>query len=302
MVTIGKKFGRLANRLWVFSYFAANAIEHDYPLTYRYFDSYIKYFDSTSKNDFLGHRIKARLSLNPIADHLLYWINFLKHEYYNRYREKGRRHVILRTKKTGNGHNLNDPEFVRLATTTHVITRDGGFWFNDNDNLKKHAGTIRKIFEPKEKYRKNIDALLEKCHRKGDCIVGVHLRKRDFATAFGGSYYYHDAFYLEQILHAETILKKAGKIPVFVLCSDEPLKSETFREVNFLPGNGHLVEDLYTFARCDYLIGPPSTYTAWASFYGRAPIHYLVGHDSPNFSLKDFRIIENISQIYHLIE
>lgn len=68
MVTLGKKFGRTANRFWIISYFAANDIEYGYKLVYKNFDEYVKYFDPTSYNNFNGYKIKARLSLNPIID------------------------------------------------------------------------------------------------------------------------------------------------------------------------------------------------------------------------------------------
>jgi len=41
-------------------------------------------------------------------------------------------------------------------------------------------------------------------------------------------------------------------------------------------GTGHFIEDLYTLASCDYIIGPPSTFTMWASFYGRVPLYKII--------------------------
>lgn len=40
-------------------------------------------------------------------------------------------------------------------------------------------------------------------------------------------------------------------------------------------GSGDTVEDLYALAECDYLIGPPSTFTVWASFYGNVPLCHV---------------------------
>jgi hypothetical protein len=39
------------------------------------------------------------------------------------------------------------------------------------------------------------------------------------------------------------------------------------------------VGDLYALARCDYIMGPPSTYTQWASFYGNQPLYHLRSGD-----------------------
>lgn len=40
-------------------------------------------------------------------------------------------------------------------------------------------------------------------------------------------------------------------------------------------GLGHFIEDMYTLAECDYIFGPPSTYTMWASFYGKRPLQKI---------------------------
>jgi hypothetical protein len=38
--------------------------------------------------------------------------------------------------------------------------------------------------------------------------------------------------------------------------------------------------DLYSLARCDYVFGPPSTYSQWASFYGNKPLLHVFDRDS----------------------
>jgi hypothetical protein len=35
------------------------------------------------------------------------------------------------------------------------------------------------------------------------------------------------------------------------------------------------VGDLYALAQCDYITGPPTTDTQWASFYGNHPMLFL---------------------------
>jgi len=54
-------------------------------------------------------------------------------------------------------------------------------------------------------------------------------------------------------------------------------------------GTGDLIEDMYAFARCDYLIGPPSTFTLWASFYGCVPLNLIRSSDQRQ-ALADFRV------------
>jgi len=39
------------------------------------------------------------------------------------------------------------------------------------------------------------------------------------------------------------------------------------------------VEDMYALAECDYIIGPVSSFTQWASFYGNKPLFHLTDLD-----------------------
>ena len=74
---------------------------------------------------------------------------------------------------------------------------------------------------------------------------------------------------LEQHFNAE------GKSVSFLLCSNEPVQAENFKEFLIHDGPGDMISDLYSLAACDYVIGPPSTYSMWASFYGGKPLLHI---------------------------
>ena len=40
-------------------------------------------------------------------------------------------------------------------------------------------------------------------------------------------------------------------------------------------GPGVAVLEMYALARCDLIVGPPSSFSGWASFMGNRPIFYL---------------------------
>jgi hypothetical protein len=67
-----------------------------------------------------------------------------------------------------------------------------------------------------------------------------------------------------------------GKQVVFWVCSDEGVAADAFPGLRVEPGVGTILEDLCSLARCDLLIGPPSTFSAWASYYGRVPLYSMV--------------------------
>jgi len=63
----------------------------------------------------------------------------------------------------------------------------------------------------------------------------------------------------------------------FVICTNEKNISLSSAG-NFTVYNEerHFIEDMYLLSRCDHIIGPPSTFSIWASFYGCTPL-YMIG-------------------------
>ena len=62
-----------------------------------------------------------------------------------------------------------------------------------------------------------------------------------------------------------------------------------FNQFEVYTETGHLIEDLYCLAKCDYLMGPNSTYTSWASIYGNVPLCHLQEREQV-LQLSDFNI------------
>lgn len=46
--------------------------------------------------------------------------------------------------------------------------------------------------------------------------------------------------------------------------------------------------DHFLMSKCDYLIGPPSTFTMWASYIGKVK-YYHIENDSGEIRLSDFK-------------
>jgi hypothetical protein len=61
----------------------------------------------------------------------------------------------------------------------------------------------------------------------------------------------------------------------FHLVSDEAIDPAAFNGLNTEIHHGAPVEDMYVLASCNYIIGPNSTFSHWASFWGAVPLHVL---------------------------
>ena len=69
----------------------------------------------------------------------------------------------------------------------------------------------------------------------------------------------------------------SGKKTKFLICSDEEQDTQIFTsaKIEFCFRSGHMIENLYSLAECDYIVSPPSTYGMWASFYGKTPLYTI---------------------------
>ena len=105
-------------------------------------------------------------------------------------------------------------------------------------------------------------------------VCGVHVRRGDYRKWRGGCYFYDDARYASFM--RSFLLAEPGTT-AFVVCSNEPVDLDGLRKlaeadvsVVSLP-DATMYEDLALLSLCDYVMGPPSTYSWWAAFHGGKP-------------------------------
>ena len=176
--------------------------------------------------------------------------------------------------------------------------------------LPNQSFIIADVFIEKSKYRyKNLERLLasytplESIVLKVDdfmcairdeyeIIIGVHIRYGDYRTYNNGKYFYTLEEYSDFFKNIKKIFK--GKKIAFYIVSNEVIDVTFFKDYNcfYLP-NSLMVEDLYSLSKTDYIIGPPSTFSGWASLRGNTPLFFL--EDSKcNFEFSDFIDIKDV--------
>ena len=99
--------------------------------------------------------------------------------------------------------------------------------------------------------------------------IAVHIRRGDYAIWLKGKYFYPDAVYISAI---EQILSLIGaKAQIAIFTDDRSLNRGAFRaafdRVIFPGSTSHA--DHYLMSHCDYIVGPPSTFSMWASYIGQ---------------------------------
>ena len=182
---------------------------------------------------------------------------------------------------------LSTPGFQSVLRAKSVVFLFGRF-FRDYANFEKHQDIIRTFFTPVPEIQAMVNATLRGAKTGAGLVVGIHIRRGDYAQFVDGKYFYSQVEYRAQMERLQS-LDVSRKIR-FIICSNESIQKEVFEGLDVCQGPGHLAGDMYTLAACDLIMGPPSTYTLWASFYGKTPL-YQIRDLNKSFDSKDFVIL-----------
>lgn len=292
MVIIGKRAGQLGNRLIVFAHIIANAIENNYEVQNPSFYGYSQYFTGT-RDDFFCRYPARTTRWNPVALQQLYYriINKCVLPLCGFSRLARLLNVcildITRKNDAEDCYDVSKSYYIDLATSTRRLIIKDAWPFRDHANLEKHADKVRTFFTPVEKHSSAVSHLISRARNDSDLLVGVHIRQGDYKRWLGGTYYFATAEYAA--IMARFAATMPDKRVRFLLCSNEKQDETLFSGLNYIFGTNHQLEDMYALAHCDFLIGPPSTYTIWASFYGSVPL-YTINTANDSFTSDNFQI------------
>ncbi|TWT93211.1 alpha-1,2-fucosyltransferase [Stieleria varia] len=159
----------------------------------------------------------------------------------------------------------------KLRSHRRLLTH--GWLFRSETLFRRHADEVRSHLRPAECHRQNIARCITHARADTDVLVGVHIRRGDYATFQNGQYFFDDECY-RRWMH-QCAEQFDGRRVTFLVCSNAPVDAEQFPGLNIVQGPGHLLEDMYTLAETDFMIGPPSTFTGWAAFMGGNALQYL---------------------------
>lgn len=167
------------------------------------------------------------------------------------------------------------------------IILKSGSWYTSFSTFYKHSQFIRDYFTPINERLEEIELFIKPLRQKYDILIGLHIRRGDYKTFLNGKFYYENEIYRKKIEEIKNCLN--GLAVGIIICSNDEINAKDISEKDAYNGPGHFIDDMYTLANCDYIIGPPSTFTMWASFYGQKPLYKI---ENPNLEVKlqDFKI------------
>jgi hypothetical protein len=268
VIVIAKEVGRLANRMLLFAHFIGASAEHDFIVVNPAFGTYAHYFPSTARDLLCRFPSGWRVPPFPSGRRRFYRESIRAADALHRRQTSGKDVGLIQLNRDEE-LDLNSGEFLETVRK-HRIVFVRGWFFRNTDNCMRHRDLIRAYFTPFEQHVASARAALEPARKRGRFIVGVHVRRGDYKTFKGGRYYYSHEQYRAVLEKVEAAFPSQDVS--FLVCSDASIPADAFAGFDVFYGNGHELEDLYAFAECDRVVGPPSTYTKWASYYGDVPL------------------------------
>ncbi len=257
MVIAQKSHGQLGNKLLISVHVVAYCLSKKESLLNFILLNEASYFDLNNfrkkniyivKSSFVQYLFNSSIEIiQTLVDTLLNYKIFERHKI-------GWIHSEIRDIK-----NRNAPIFI--------LEGEG---FRSTIDLREQATLVRDLFTPKKKYRSIIENITASLNKDNTVLIGIHLRRGDYRIWQGGKYYFDDQTYMQFINQMRELF--ANQTVKFVLCSDERLDTHYFSDDDIYISTQEMIVDLYLLASCDYIIGPPSTFSGWASFYANTPL------------------------------
>ena len=170
--------------------------------------------------------------------------------------------------------------------------------------MSKTKKQLQLIFRPKDEIMNKVEKTISEMKQSADLVVGVHIRRGDYATWNNGRFFYELEEYHQFMRRIQHVYR--NKRVAFFISSNEDFSLNIFKDCEcrrFGKEPSGAILDLYTLSACDRIIGPVSSYSRWASFIGEVPLCFLESKEQQftedSFSkIVDFFHFENGKEIF----
>ena len=278
MIVVAKRVGRLANGLVLFAHLIGAALEHGLTVVNPAFHRYAHHFPATARDLLCRFPPGRALPAPPGSRALVYQGSRAVAEVLHGMQSRGREAGLIRLQRDQQ-LDLNGEGFLEVVGRHRVVLIQDWF-FRNEQNCERHADAIRSFLTPWPDHLERARALVTPGRRRGRLVVGVHVRQGDYREFLGGRFFYTLDQYRAVMESAERALRGDREV-AFLVCSDAPLPPDAFGDLEVHRGGANALEDLYALAGCDRLVGPPSTFSSWASYYGDVPIYRILDPSLP---------------------
>jgi hypothetical protein len=295
LFVISGRCGRLANRIILFANFIALAEEQGHRVVNPTFHSYARFFEATRDDIYCQYPRATRKSgwdILPGVGGAIRGTRIFFHVarafglWNERHPVFGKTIFTLRQTPAQPITALDGPEVQAKIRDARIVFVNG--WnFRAPELVQRHAGKIRTYFRPMAEFAQASRQAVAQLRQHAEVIVGVHIRHGDYRTWRGGKCFFPASQYA--VWMKELAEQFPGRNVAFLVCSDEPRHEQEFPGLRVGIGAGSAVGDLCALAKCDYILGPVSTFPMWASFYGNKPL-FLIRDREARIERNEFHV------------
>lgn len=177
---------------------------------------------------------------------------------------------------TSNTDNTKELETMMLINQNIIVEGWYARWYN---YFLKYKQEIIENFA----FNNSIEHKVQKLMGDSNSLkLGVHIRRGDYKKFRGGQFFYSDEQYVN-VIKQFISLKSNHNIDIYI-CGNDPHLDRQFyykqlHKYNIVFPNGNPGEDLCLLSHCDYLIGPPSTFSLVAAMYRDLPLYWIMRPD-----------------------
>lgn len=278
MIIIAFPSGNHSNRLFQNLHFEAFCKEYNIDYINPTFLDMYKYYMSPCK---LNKGLKGRF----VTKNNLFLRVLRKTKIFN-----NRNNIISFDNDDANSENVekNILKLLYYAELGNVYV--GGYYFRVNKIAAKYQDYFIKNYTLKNEYiaDNKLLILINKLKLELFVIVGIHIRRGDYKFWRDGKYYFDDSLYDYYMTCMSNEIKRIyNRKCLFIIFSNETI---SINENDYIiKSDNEWYVDQFIMSKCDYLIGPPSSFTLWASYIGKVKL-FTIKNINCNFSLDNFLV------------
>jgi hypothetical protein len=173
-----------------------------------------------------------------------------------------------------------------------------GWFVRYYDLFLKYRDEICELFTLDDQYTAPVKAKMQEAEQNSqDNILrlGVHIRRGDYAQWRDGQFLFSDEVYADHI-NRFADMHPGKALHVYLSTNDPSVSEEHFQKlcpkvcIHHLQGSAP--EDLFMLSECDYLIGPPSTFSMVAAMYRDIPLYRMDSADAQDMTPEGFLLFE----------
>jgi hypothetical protein len=179
----------------------------------------------------------------------------------------------------------------KMLKHRHIVV--SGWNVRFYDYFLKYRDEICELFRIDEQYTLPVDEAMKAAEAGEKGVrLGVHIRRGDYAQWQYGKYCFSDEVYARHINRFAT-LHPEETMHVYLSTNDPEVSAETYQQlcpkvkIHLLQGSAP--EDLYMLSACDYVMGPPSTFSLVAAMYRDIPLYRMDNEDEKLMTEEAFR-------------